>query len=76
MLLYTNANSQKKELTHEPFPQLDSLSKCHSVSKHFGHLYYIFLSMVEDQLAGLDMTAQKQVRHFEKVFADFLYRGQ
>ncbi|MFN2437807.1 MAG: hypothetical protein ABR503_01320, partial [Chitinophagaceae bacterium] len=71
MCFYCHGRSQKKELTHDPFPQLDSLSKCTSISKHFGHLYYVFLSMVEEQLTGLDITAQKQVRNFEKVFADF-----
>ena len=58
-------------LAHEPFPQLDSIGNSQSISKHFGRLYYVFLSMVEEQLSGLDTPAQKMVRNFEKVFAGF-----
>lgn len=65
------SRAQSLSLPKEPFYQLDSIGNSNCYSKHFGRLYYVFLYSIEEQLSGCDTNAQRLVRRFEKVFADF-----
>lgn len=61
----------QQKLPYEPFFQLDSIGKSNSSAKYFGRLYYDFLVRIEKQLVASDTSAQRLVRKFENVFADF-----
>src|SRR5690349_9743107 len=59
-----------------PYPfyqlyQLDPLGHTHSIGRHFGDLYFHFLSLLEKQLDKEDSVTRKFVRHFDAVFAQF-----
>lgn len=68
---FCSAKAQTISLPKEPFYQLDSIGRYGASSKHFGSLYYQFLYSIEEQLSHCDTNAQRLVRRFEKVFADF-----
>lgn len=70
-ILNTAIVAQSSHLPYEPFHQLDSISKSNSPSNYFGKLYYDFLARIESQLQNRDTVAQRLVRRFENVFADF-----
>ncbi len=62
---------QLKQYPFYQLYQLDSLGQTHSIGRHFGDLYFNFLTLVEQKLEKEDSATQKLVRHFEAVFAQF-----
>jgi hypothetical protein len=69
--LSIHGRTQLKAYPFYQLYQLDSLGQTNSSGRHFGDLYFRFLSLVELKLAKEDSSTQKLVRHFETVFAQF-----
>ena len=65
------SQAQTKNYPFYQLYQLDSIAKTPSISRHFGELYAKFLRLVELQLPKVDTGAQKLLRRFEMVFAQF-----
>jgi hypothetical protein len=70
-MLLQPAISQQRSYPFYELYQLDSLARASSPGRHFGGLYFRFLSLVEKKLEDADSSTRRLVRHFEQVFARF-----
>jgi hypothetical protein len=71
LFLTGTGNTQLKTYPFYQLYQLDSIAKTPSVCRHFGKLYFDFLTLVEEKLQHADTVTQRLVRNFESVFAQF-----
>lgn len=71
LFICVNGTSQEKSYSFYQLYQLDSIGNSPGISKHFGKLYFDFLTLVEQRLEKDDSTTKRLVRHFEMVFAQF-----
>ena len=71
LLMLNCCAAQHREYAFYELYQLDSLSQASSPGRHFGGLYFDFLTLVEKKLEGADPDTRRLVRNFEQVFARF-----
>jgi hypothetical protein len=71
ILLSPKSRSQNRSYPFYELYQLDSIAQGNSIGRHFGALYFDFLSLVEKKLEKTDTLTTRLVRNFETVFARF-----